>query len=727
MLIRAQPGVCSSKISVVGAGGVAYSSQNNLSQLPQSALDGFGVLIAERYAPEITLQLGFVFPLRERGTKYLVKHFWQFIAPELIMHNEQVTRPPTTTPRTPAHRPTAKPSAQLQINKQDLRSPEPLQHFGHYPQTEGPEKTYNRETHQYRATSKPHNTPETTHRTPQCYATSNTSKRPNRATEQKSSENSDYFMMIFTSIPISTPSLSAPPSTSSSSVGSDTETGVDNVPPTPPRRTRSALGSPESVPSVTASLGHLSLDHAPPSDSEVEESETEKLHACTDGKVATTACEGCQRLEERLKSLQMEHTARGRIVTMMGVRVPASRYLVRRFISTNDVNLWDETLKSWNFLWNHLRERPMISVSNRLSATVADLHTVKKAMEEMDTRARAEKALFEEQTASFEQRISQLSQRLDSLLKQYQEYRRSTESEFSRLEQERAIAQMELSEVEEHYRTLLRKRHDAAAEMSAPIDLPSSREDLELYALQMREDLLSTGVACEHLRNRLDTETATNRDRLNEERWKRIQMEELLRSRTRDANERIAEMTRNFEASKQSVERATERASAEVKRLQAELAEKDKALQRACDEVAQLRNRVSHLQTDLENTEKVSLDFVRLSQHLQIQLERQREQTQEVRWQDPEDVIQCSGCKRPFEAGMVKQNCRHCGAIFCRACLTKVIPPSGARSRPAHVCDMCHTLLVKDAAPYFSSGTFPHADGESSPPSATPATLRKSR
>lgn len=48
--------------------------------------------------------------------------------------------------------------------------------------------------------------------------------------------------------------------------------------------------------------------------------------------------------------------------------------------------------------------------------------------------------------------------------------------------------------------------------------------------------------------------------------------------------------------------------------------EKDKALQRARDEVAQLRNRVSHMQADLENTEKVSLDFVRLSQHLQVRL-----------------------------------------------------------------------------------------------------------
>ena len=41
-------------------------------------------------------------------------------------------------------------------------------------------------------------------------------------------------------------------------------------------------------------------------------------------------------------------------------------------------------------------------------------------MEETETRARAEKALFEEQTASFEQRIDQHSQRLDALLKHYQ-------------------------------------------------------------------------------------------------------------------------------------------------------------------------------------------------------------------------------------------------------------------------------------------------------------------
>lgn len=63
---------------------------------------------------------------------------------------------------------------------------------------------------------------------------------------------------------------------------------------------------------------------------------------------------------------------------------------------------------------------PLQSVSNRLSATVADLLMVKKVVEETESRARAEKNLFEEQTSSFEQRIEQLSQRLDRLLKDYQ-------------------------------------------------------------------------------------------------------------------------------------------------------------------------------------------------------------------------------------------------------------------------------------------------------------------
>lgn len=79
-------------------------------------------------------------------------------------------------------------------------------------------------------------------------------------------------------------------------------------------------------------------------------------------------------------------------------------------------------------------------------------------------------------------------------------------------------------------------------------------------------------MACEHLRNRLDTEMTINQDKLNEERNKRIQAEKALRQLTLDANERINGLTRALEvaqasaAAKQAVEKAAERAAADVKR-----------------------------------------------------------------------------------------------------------------------------------------------------------------
>ncbi|VDD82706.1 unnamed protein product [Mesocestoides corti] len=568
------------------------------------------------------------------------------------------------------------------------------------------------------------------------------------------------------------------PSTASSSVGSDVERELELVTekqpqdgpsfpiaaaPPPPPRTKA-----ESTMPPIPSLGHLSLDQNSPSESEGDDQETVESKPLE----GVVTCEGCRAWEEKFNAMQLEHT----------------------------------------------------SVNNRLSATVAELHTVKKLNEEIELRSKAEKDLFEERTGSFEQRIDEMGQRLDALMKRYQEYRRATESEFSRLEREREAAQMEIMEIEEHYRTLLGKRRNAAAEMSAPIDLPSNKEDLELYALQMREDLLSTNVSREHLMQRLDSQIAINRDQLLDERQRRMKAEESMRQHMWEANERTAELMRANEvasqaaAAREAAERAAEKASMEAKQCRwltrfeslshllrswgsfspilllvgwlsagqptffggsfcasthpaptrrcrphafdarlrghmlppltqvavvfltgaligkshstgaitdcratslvslTKLQETAESLRRATEEVAQLRSRVVSLQCDLETSEKVSKDFV--------QLEKQREQTHELRWQDPEDVSNCSGCKAAFPSGaaglQTKLNCRHCGSIFCSQCCSKLIPPSGNRSKPAPVCDMCHTLLVKDAAPYFSTGDFSR-DSEDKPGDPIPS------
>ena len=87
---------------------------------------------------------------------------------------------------------------------------------------------------------------------------------------------------------------------------------------------------------------------------------------------------------------------------------------------------------------------------------------------------------------------------------------------------------------------------------------------------------------------------------------------------------------------------------------------------------------------------------------------------QEVRWQYEEEVLACNGCEVVFAHGAsIKLHCRHCGRVFCDACLEHTVvrcpimamegQTTGALQRQARVCELCHTLLVSEARPYFSA------------------------
>ena len=90
-------------------------------------------------------------------------------------------------------------------------------------------------------------------------------------------------------------------------------------------------------------------------------------------------------------------------------------------------------------------------------------------------------------------------------------------------------------------------------------------------------------------------------------------------------------------------------------------------------EVMTLRNKISSLQLDLDNSVAVQNDFVRLSQSLQVELEKIRQAETEVRWQHEEDVEDCSNCRLQFSVTRRKHHCRHCGRIFCTDCVTKQV------------------------------------------------------
>lgn len=87
---------------------------------------------------------------------------------------------------------------------------------------------------------------------------------------------------------------------------------------------------------------------------------------------------------------------------------------------------------------------------------------------------------------------------------------------------------------------------------------------------------------------------------------------------------------------------------------------------------------------------------------MQIQLEKIRQSDNEVRWQHEDDVPDCQDCRRVFTGRKEKAHCAHCGKIFCAECRSKSVV-AGPNRRPFMVCQVCHTLLDRDTAPYFSS------------------------
>merc|ERR1711899_468145 len=91
------------------------------------------------------------------------------------------------------------------------------------------------------------------------------------------------------------------------------------------------------------------------------------------------------------------------------------------------------------------------------------------------------------------------------------------------------------------------------------------------------------------------------------------------------------------------------------------------------NKVAEMNAKIKNLQQELDNSVAVQTDFVRLSQSLQIELEKIRSSEKEVRWQHEDDVEDCSSCRQQFNMAKRKHHCRHCGRIFCVDCLTKTV------------------------------------------------------
>ncbi|EFO86841.1 hypothetical protein GCK72_010642 [Caenorhabditis remanei] len=259
------------------------------------------------------------------------------------------------------------------------------------------------------------------------------------------------------------------------------------------------------------------------------------------------------------------------------------------------------------------------------------------------------------------------------------------------------------------YKKLLGSTRKAAQELrSEKIDLPADIDQLQFICLKNREELIETRAAKEHTEQQLQDEISILRAQIQEERAHREDQEvtftaeiSRLQSELGSVNSKMAQVS----------ETITEQTSnnRQIRDLQATVAELENQVQQvqnersAVEQTAQnYKQRCTSLQQELDTSEVVQRDFVKLSQSLQIQLEKIRSSEQEVRWQWDEDVNKCSNCDTSMVRLKPKPHCLHCGKIFCSNCLKDTVP-SGPSNRLANVCSVCHTLLNRDSKPFFAT------------------------
>ncbi|PIK56491.1 putative rab GTPase-binding effector protein 1 [Apostichopus japonicus] len=249
--------------------------------------------------------------------------------------------------------------------------------------------------------------------------------------------------------------------------------------------------------------------------------------------------------------------------------------------------------------------------------------------------------------------------------------------------------------------------------------IPNDMETLHSLCVKYREDMVTLRVNSEHeledaraklnfLQGQLQTEQHT---RTALEETYQVELEEnrqeLLRIRSiKDEYEREKKLREKLQASLKTTEEVRKnqeiQSEEEFVDLKAKLTETIQEKERLEKELQDFKKRSSTLHADLKTSETVQMDFVKLSQSLQVQLENIRQTENEVRWEHEDDVDKCFNCKINFGSQRKKKvHCKHCGKIHCPECLSKTVD-SGRSNRKMPVCDVCHTLLNKESAPYFS-------------------------
>lgn len=345
-------------------------------------------------------------------------------------------------------------------------------------------------------------------------------------------------------------------------------------------------------------------------------------------------------------------------------------------------------------------------LADRYRTELSDERLYRGDLESKMTKLSSETA---EKLGKLEKCVSKLEKSSEYAENLYKQRLLATKEKFKSISKSRESVCDQMAKLRAQYDKLLGKHRQQADTMQREcIDLPQSVDELQEACLGLREELIETRAAKEHLEDSLKSENLFLKEQLTGETQAKEQLEENLMEEVNNLRTELG-ISQSTISDLQERNKRTQELERQITEYQTTVGDLETKLQSLQTDKGELdfanleyKKKTLALQQELDNCEAVQRDFVKLSQSLQIELEKIRQAEMEVRWQDPEDAVLCNGsCKQPFTKTRLKQHCRHCGKIFCADCLSKTVP-SGPQRRSAKVCEVCYTLLVRDSAPYFS-------------------------
>lgn len=241
------------------------------------------------------------------------------------------------------------------------------------------------------------------------------------------------------------------------------------------------------------------------------------------------------------------------------------------------------------------------------------------------------------ETEALTKKIQELEGLLEQVRLSYNTTHESTRKDLLSLTTDREKIVRELKRLQDEVDLLVGKHHSRAEEMqNEMINLPEKTEDMHLLLLKYGEDLITTKVAKERLEEKLRSETAFLKSQIIGEQQAKETIEDQLNAENDALKEELSkyqkyksELVRE-QQKRREIEGAQEKQIQSHTNLQVQLEAQLNEKQNLERQLMEMKNKIRNLQQELDNTVAVQTDFVRLSQSLQMELEKIRQSEKEV-------------------------------------------------------------------------------------------------